>query len=80
MSHVQKAFVPSNIYEEGPDYGLFSKFGPGTRTLPAGYQIDPRYRALTSDIVFEKDVAVTLRDGVTIYVDVLRPAVLRTFP
>ncbi len=26
------------------------------------------------DIVFEKDVAVTVRDGVTIYVDVLRPA------
>jgi predicted acyl esterase len=27
-----------------------------------------------STIVFEKDVAVTLRDGVTIYVDVFRPA------
>ena len=74
MSHVQKTFVPSNVYEEGPDYGVFSKFEPGTRTLPAGYQIDPSYRALTSDIVFEKDVAVTLRDGATIYVDVLRPA------
>lgn len=29
---------------------------------------------MPADIVFEKDVAVTLRDGVTIYVDVFRPA------
>jgi len=42
--------------------------------LPAGFQIAPPFRSLPVDIVLEKDVAVTLRDGVTIYVDVLRPA------
>ena len=51
-----------------------SKFGPGTRILPAGFQVAPAFRSLPNEIVFEKDVAVTLRDGVTIYVDVFRPA------
>ncbi len=71
MKH-EKAFEPSR-YEPGSN-GLLSAFDPGTRALSPGYQVDPRFRALTSDIVFEKDVAVTLRDGVTIYVDIFRPA------
>ena len=72
MSLVEKVFEPSH-YEAGAAHGLLSGFEPGTRCLPAGSQIDPRFRALPTDIVFDKDVAVTLRDGVTIYVDVLRP-------
>jgi predicted acyl esterase len=74
MSEAEKIYVPSNIYVEGPDNGYFSPFDPGTRTLAAGFQLDPNYRALASDIVFEKDIAVTLRDGITICIDVLRPA------
>lgn len=54
--------------------GILTPFAPGTRILPAGYQVAPQFRPLPVDIVFEKDVAVTLRDGVTIYVDVFRPA------
>ncbi|WNG28271.1 CocE/NonD family hydrolase [Cystobacter fuscus] len=73
MSHAEKAFEPSQ-YEAGDAHGLLSKFEPGTRVLPAGFQIAPRFRSLSSEVVFEKDVAVTLRDGVTIYVDVFRPA------
>lgn len=72
MSQVEKVFEPSH-YEASVAHGLLSKFEPGTRTLPAGSEIDPRFRSLPTDIVFEKDVAVTLRDDVTIYVDVLRP-------
>lgn len=53
--------------------GLFTAFEPSIRTLPAGFQAAPQFRALPIDIVFEKDVAVTLRDGVTIYVDLFRP-------
>ncbi len=74
MSVTDKVFVPSDTYEAGPAHGMLSPFEPGTRTLPAGWQIDPKFRPLPTDIVLEKDVAVTLRDGVTIYVDVLRPA------
>src|SRR5438270_364891 len=47
---------------------------PASRTLEAGFQIAPQFRALPVDVVFEKDVAVRLRDGATIYVDVFRPA------
>ncbi len=73
MTVDNKIMVPSYPYKPGPERGLFSPFEPGTRVLPAGFQTDPRFLALPVDIVFEKDVAVTLRDGVTIYVDVFRP-------
>jgi uncharacterized protein len=74
MSDAEKVLVPSHHYEAGDAQGLLSPFDPGTRILPAGYQIDQKFRSLPVDIVLEKDIAVTLRDGVTIYVDVLRPA------
>ena len=73
MSAIQKMFVPSGPLPAART-GLLTAFEPGTRTLPAGYQIAPQFRPIPVDIVFEKDVAVTLRDGVTIYVDVFRPA------
>lgn len=73
MSDCQKMFVPSHPLPAGRT-GLLTAFEPGTRTLKAGFQIAPPFRPLPVDIVFEKDVAVTLRDGVTIYVDVFRPA------
>jgi hypothetical protein len=74
MNVNDKIFVPSDTYEAGPAHGRLSPFEPGTRTLPAGWRIDPKFRPLHTDIVLEKDVAMTLRDGVTIYVDVFRPA------
>ena len=73
MSTDQKLFTPSQPLEPGPRYGVLSNFEPGTRTLPVGYQIAPPFKPLSIEIVLEKDVAVTLRDGVTIRVDVFRP-------
>jgi uncharacterized protein len=64
MSHEKNVFEKSH-YEAGTN-GLLSPFEPGTRSLQAGYQVTPGFRPLPVDIVFEKDVAVTLRDGVTI--------------
>jgi uncharacterized protein len=72
MSQAENVFEPSH-YAASDAHGLLSKFEPAIRTLSAGFRIDPRFRSLPTDIVFEKDVPVTLRDGVTIYVDVLRP-------
>src|SRR4051794_12068183 len=69
----QRMFVPSHPLP-APRTGLLTGFDPGTRTLEAGYQVAPQFRSLPVEIVFEKDVAVQLRDGVTIYVDVFRPA------
>lgn len=66
--------MPSQPLEPGDRYGVLSGFDPGTRTLPAGFRLAPAFRALPVDIVLDKDVAVTMRDGVTTYVDILRPA------
>ena len=70
----QEVFVPANPLGQEQDQGLFSDFEPGVRTLPAGFQVGPRFAPLPVDIVFEKDVAVTLSDGTTMYTDILRPA------
>ncbi|MEU3509688.1 CocE/NonD family hydrolase [Streptomyces longwoodensis] len=69
----QKIFMPSQPLKPGDRYGVLSGFDPGTRTLEAGFQIAPPFKPLPVDIVFDKDIPVTLRDGVTIHVDVLRP-------
>ncbi len=69
----QAVFVPASPYDEDNEQGWFSRFEQGTRTLPAGFQVQPRFKPLPVEIVLEKDVAVILRDGVTIYIDVLRP-------
>ncbi|MDX6740683.1 CocE/NonD family hydrolase [Actinocorallia sp. A-T 12471] len=73
MSDDQKVYMPSRPLEPGDRYGILSGFDPGTRTLEAGYRIAPQFRSIPVDIVFEKDIPVTLRDGVTIHVDVFRP-------
>jgi hypothetical protein len=73
VSGDQKIYVPSQPLEPGARYGVLSDFDPGTRVLKAGFQIAPSFCSLPVDVVLEKDVAVRLRDGVTIYVDVLRP-------
>ncbi|WP_329612332.1 CocE/NonD family hydrolase [Streptomyces brevispora] len=66
--------VPATPYDEAKEKGHFSRFDPGTRTLKAGFRLDKHFRPLPVDIVFDKDVAVELRDGTTLYVDVFRPA------
>jgi predicted acyl esterase len=72
VSDDQKIFVPSEPLPPGRT-GVLTRFEPGVQTLPAGFQIAPEFLPLPVDVVFEKDVAVTLRDGVTIRVDVFRP-------
>ena len=46
---------------------------PGTITLPKGSVQRKGGLPLPCDIIFERDVAVPMRDGVTIYIDVFRP-------
>jgi len=74
MVNEDAVMIPSLPYDEAAEPTLFGKFEPGTRTLPAGFQTTPQFQPIPVDIVFDKDVAVTMRDGATIYVDVLRPA------
>ncbi|MCV9880201.1 CocE/NonD family hydrolase [Brenneria izbisi] len=49
-------------------------FQPKTTLLKAGSVRREGARPLPCDIIFERDVAVTLRDGTTMYTDVFRPA------
>ncbi|SFR69335.1 hypothetical protein SAMN05428970_0666 [Agromyces sp. CF514] len=72
MSEVQKITIPSSPLPPART-GVLTPFEPGTRTLEAGFQIAPQFKPLPVDVIFEKDVAITLRDGVTIYTDVFRP-------
>lgn len=77
----EKIFTPAQPMQPGnPRYGVLSDHNPGTRTLPAGFRIAPPFRDLSIDIVLDKDVPVTLRDGVIIYVDVFRPAGTQPVP
>lgn len=69
-----KVFVPSNPFIAGPERGILSEYKPGTETLHAGYKLAPMFTVLPVDIIFERDVPVALRDGITIYVDIFRPA------
>jgi predicted acyl esterase len=48
-------------------------FAPGSTVLKAGEQFYDRQRQLPCDIVFDRDVAVRLRDGTTIFTDLYRP-------
>ena len=72
MSDDQRVYVPSQPLPAART-GVLTPFDPGTRTLEAGFRLAPPFRPLPVDIVFEKDIAVQLRDGVTIHVDVFRP-------
>lgn len=73
MSDGQKIFLPSEPLPAART-GVLTGFDPGTRTLEAGFRVAPPFRALPVEIVFDKDVAVQLRDGTTIHVDLFRPA------
>ncbi|MDT7575760.1 MAG: uncharacterized protein QOH17_2093, partial [Pseudonocardiales bacterium] len=66
MGDDQMVFVPSHPLPAART-GLLTEFDPGTQTLKAGFRIAPQFRDLPVDVVLEKDVAVELRDGVTIH-------------
>ncbi|MEN4752932.1 CocE/NonD family hydrolase [Xanthomonas sp. WHRI 1810A] len=55
-------------------------FSPGQVVLPEGSVRRAGAKPLPVDIVLERDVAVKMRDGVTMYVDVFRPAKSGKYP
>ncbi|KAF9701523.1 hypothetical protein EKO04_000001 [Ascochyta lentis] len=50
------------------------EFNPSTQVLPKGWSRDPDRRALKEEIIWHKDVAIPLRDGIVIRGDVFLPA------
>ncbi|GAA4668243.1 CocE/NonD family hydrolase [Frondihabitans cladoniiphilus] len=79
MTDTKRIYVPSTPLP-APRTGLLTPFEPGTRTLEAGFQVAPPFKPLPIAIVFEKDTAVRLRDGVTLHLDVFRPVGDGPFP
>lgn len=65
------AYSPAGSLDN-PESG-FRGFHPGTTVLKAGSVMVPGAMPLPCDILFERDVAVTMRDGATIYIDIFRP-------
>jgi predicted acyl esterase len=60
--------------EANRDFSMrWCQFGPSKETLPKGWQKAEGRRALDEDLIFESDMRITLRDGVTIWADVFRP-------
>ncbi|GLB05006.1 hypothetical protein AtubIFM57258_011037 [Aspergillus tubingensis] len=58
---------------EHPAYN-YQGFHPGKKTvLSAGHVRSPGHRAFHTDVLFEQDIAITLRDGIKIYTDIFRP-------
>jgi len=49
------------------------EFGPSTQVLPKGWTKAPGRRALHQDLIFEKDFAIKLRDGSTVWSDIFCP-------
>lgn len=49
-------------------------FSPGRTILKAGTVIKEGALPLPQDLIFDRDVAVVTRDGITLYVDIYRPA------
>ena len=59
--------------ETHPHYG-YPGFQPGTTLLKKGHVKETGRRPFGIDTLFERDVGVALRDGVTIFTDIFRPA------
>lgn len=74
-------FKPAFEYvDDGVVHGVLSNFSPDKLILKAGTQITPEFKPLSCDIVYMKDVAVKMRDGITIYTDIYIPVAEEKVP
>jgi hypothetical protein len=52
---------------------IWVSYGRGTKHLPKGWVKDEGRRPLPCDIIWEKDIGIRMRDGVTLLGDIFRP-------
>lgn len=77
LSPLMKFSVPVEIQELSPPIAGqagYQPLNPRAEYLPAGWHAPNAQKSLTCDMVVEHDVAIVMRDGVTLYTDVFRPA------
>lgn len=53
--------------------GPYDPFNPSVRILPKGHHRNEKTLPFPADVIFEKDVALPMRDGVKLYCDIFRP-------
>ena len=58
----------------------YSGFNPGTTILTKGTVVSEGGLPLPCDILWERDVAIKLRDGTVIYTDIFRPVGITSVP
>lgn len=51
----------------------YSGFQPSTSVLQAGHQLTPESRAFEESVIYDRDVALEMRDGVKLRADIFRP-------
>ncbi|KAH6959628.1 Alpha/Beta hydrolase protein [Ilyonectria sp. MPI-CAGE-AT-0026] len=54
--------------------GRYNGFSPSTTILPKGHKLNEDSRPFQVDTIWERDIAIAMRDGVTLHADVFRPA------
>lgn len=52
---------------------MWMPFGHEKQILKKGWQKEPGTRPIPVDLIWEKDIPITMRDGVILYGDVFRP-------
>ncbi|PYI20576.1 alpha/beta-hydrolase [Aspergillus violaceofuscus CBS 115571] len=57
------------------DHAAFTYYGfqPSKTVLAKGHVRSPGHRSFPTDVIYDRDVAITLRDGIKIYADIFRP-------
>jgi predicted acyl esterase len=75
---VQRVLFPDLEFTKlvsAPEHPAFrcSGFEPGKKTIPKGHVKSPGYRAFPIDVIFERDTAIPMRDGIKIFADIFRP-------
>lgn len=71
MFNEKTIYRKAHSFKEGK--GQFGEFGHEKSVLPRGFHMSSKSKPLSRNLIFERDIPVTLRDGTTIYTDVFRP-------
>lgn len=76
VGNIDINFCQGNLGQSGSskNHPLYPGFKQEAKVLSKGTVLKEGALALPCDILWERDVALKLRDGVTIYTDIYRPA------
>ncbi|KAJ0293513.1 hypothetical protein CBS470a_001718 [Colletotrichum nupharicola] len=72
--------VKPSVPPEHEAAGVYDEFNPSTRKLPKEHRRTVENKAFEVDTIFEKDVAMPMRDDIKLYCDVFRPDTAEKVP